>query len=666
MYQNEKNSFLLFPCNNLTPPPPDKVLINDINQSEIKPYYIFNKSLNNIKLVWKKNIKQAACMFYYCKEITEMNFSHFDTSEITYMVSMFENCTSLYSLDLSNFNTSKVNNFGNMFDGCSSLTSLDLSSFITSSIKYMNSMFNACPLLEYIDLDNSILDPEGCDGVFKGGSENIIVCTKGEKWKEILNGNDLYVNCFINETEYFQFKCYKKKFDQPLYNKHICRKCGNNFHQKYNETYNNFSYINCYKYSNNFYLDNNDLFYKPCYSTCEKCDKEGNETFHNCLKCKFNYQYEYSNNEKYKNCYNISIIKEETSFIMLETQINSTSYNNIETTMETQINSTYYNKFETTIILLNIENKYINDFMNNKTSEEDLTKNIIGDITSGTLNEEMKMITQKNSSYNITINLNNSLHYISSLSQMMERIDISSVNFGDCENILKQKYSFNNTEDLIMYKIEHYIEGFKIPILEYSLFLYKDNETLKLDLDICDDVSIIYYIPILINDDELNQHNPDSDLYNDGCNTYTSESGTDISLYDRKNNFNINNMSLCEKNCIFLRYETNNSRVACECKIKSDLSFFSNDTNYNDLLTKLDNEKGKSNLGIISCNVLGSKENIESNTGFYLLLFILIIFIIIFIIFYCKGYNSLKDKIDEVIHDKFKDEEKKKTKNKKN
>ena len=98
-------------CTNLTPPPPDEVLINDINQSEIKPYYYFNKSQNNIKLVWKKNIKQAACLFYYCTEITEMNFSHFDTSEITYMVSMFENCTSLYSLDLSNFNTSKVKKF---------------------------------------------------------------------------------------------------------------------------------------------------------------------------------------------------------------------------------------------------------------------------------------------------------------------------------------------------------------------------------------------------------------------------------------------------------------------------------------------------------------------------------------------------------------------------
>ena len=45
--------------------------------------------------------------------------------------------------------------------------------------------------------------------------------------------------------------------------------------------------------------------------------------------------------------------------------------------METQINSTTYNEIETTTILLNIENKYINDFMNNKTSEEDLTKNIM-------------------------------------------------------------------------------------------------------------------------------------------------------------------------------------------------------------------------------------------------------------------------------------------------
>ena len=74
------------------------------------------------------------------------------------------------------------------------------------------------------------------------------------------------------------------------------------------------------------------------------------------------------------------------------------------------------------------------------------------------------------------------------------------------------------------------------------------------------------------------------------------------------------------------------------------------------------NKLGSSNLGITSCNVLSSKENIQSNTGFFLLLLILILFIIIFIIFCSRGYNSLENKMDEVIHNKFKNE----TKNKKN
>ena len=205
-----------------------------------------------------------------------------------------------------------------------------------------------------------------------------------------------------------------------------------------------------------------------------------------------------------------------------------------------------------------------------------------------------------------------------------------------------------------MYKIEYYIEGFKIPILEYSLFLYQNDKAIQLDLELCNNVSIIYYIPINIDGNEISKYNPESDVYKDKCNTYKSESGTDMSLYDRINNFNINNMSLCEKNCSFLRYEINNSRVACECKIKNEFSFSYNETNINDLLTKLEGEKSKSNLDIISCNVLGSIDNIESNTGFYLLLLILAIFIIVFLIFCTKGYNLLEDKMDTIINKNFK------------
>ena len=75
------------------------------------------------------------------------------------------------------------------------------------------------------------------------------------------------------------------------------------------------------------------------------------------------------------------------------------------------------------------------------------------------------------------------------------------------------------------------------------------------------------------------------------------------------------------------------------------------------------NKKDISNLGITSCNVLSSKENIETNPGFFLLLIILAIFIIIFIIFCTKGYSLLENKIDEVIHKRFKNEKNNKKNN---
>ena len=49
------------------------------------------------------------------------------------------------------------------------------------------------------------------------------------------------------------------------------------------------------------------------------------------------------------------------------------------------------------------------------------------------------------------------------------------------------------------------------------------------------------------------------------------------------------------------------------------------------------------------------KRGFKINPGFFLLIFILVIFIVIFIIFCIKGYNSLKNNIEDVIYRRFKD-----------
>ncbi len=86
-------------------------------------------------------------------EVTSMDLSALDTSQVTNMLGMFEGCYSLTSLDLSNFDTSKVTNMGYMFCDCS-ITSLNVSSFDTSKVTDMSMMFGLCSSLTSLDLSS--------------------------------------------------------------------------------------------------------------------------------------------------------------------------------------------------------------------------------------------------------------------------------------------------------------------------------------------------------------------------------------------------------------------------------------------------------------------------------------------------------------------------------
>ena len=100
------------------------------------------------------NVTDMSNMFNWCNSLTSLDLSNFNTSNVTNMNWMFCNCNSLKSLDLSSFNTSNVTNMSNMFCFCRSLTSLDLSNFNTSKVTDMSSMFNWCDSLKYLDLSS--------------------------------------------------------------------------------------------------------------------------------------------------------------------------------------------------------------------------------------------------------------------------------------------------------------------------------------------------------------------------------------------------------------------------------------------------------------------------------------------------------------------------------
>ena len=86
-------------------------------------------------------------MFRNCSNLTSLDVSGFDTTNVTSMGGMFQNCIALTSLDVSGFDTTNVTNMGYMFYGCSNLTSLDVSGFDTSKVTNIGYMFGNCTSL---------------------------------------------------------------------------------------------------------------------------------------------------------------------------------------------------------------------------------------------------------------------------------------------------------------------------------------------------------------------------------------------------------------------------------------------------------------------------------------------------------------------------------------
>ena len=188
---------------------------------------------------------------------------------------------------------------------------------------------------------------------------------------------------------------------------------------------------------------------------------------------------------------------------------------------------------------------------NNK-EDTDYIYHIIEQINEGKFKELFNKTIEQETNF---IQKSNNITYQISTVTSQYSTNLSKVSLEEWESILKDAYSIDKDEKLILLKLEHNIESFKIPIIEYQLFT-KDGQ--KLNLSYCDNIPEKVSIPVNINENEEFIHNPNSHFYQDKCYPYTSEYDTDLTLYDRKNDFNEKFLSLCEKNCIYLGYNSTN------------------------------------------------------------------------------------------------------------
>ena len=224
----------------------------------------------------------------------------------------------------------------------------------------------------------------------------------------------------------------------------------------------------------------------------------------------------------------------------------------------------------------------------------------------------------------------------------------SVINFE--ENELKPKIGLDENEALILLKAENRIKDFFIPIIQYGLFA--PNGT-GFNLSSCSDLLTNYSVPVTKDIKEEYIHNPKSEFYLEKCSSFTSEDNTDITIYDRKNDYNKKYYALCESGCEYKGYDSENKRVDCECNIRTEIRSLLN-IDKRQLLHNFKDFKKISNIFVLKCSkLLFSKDGFAKNIGSYLTLIFIIITILDLIYFFIGGFKSFVVRIYAIIYKEF-------------
>ena len=524
--------------------------------------------------------------------------------------------------------------------------------FLNDSI-YTNNCYEICDFYYFFDDNNDYQCTEKCPDSYKclNVIKKCIKSCKEEKFYKYEYNNNCYKDC-PNDTYIIEGK------EGEL----ICTPEG-------------------------YYLDLNEGKYKKCYENCNICNIGGNETNHNCLTCKENYTF-YNSLIK-SNCYpkcqyyyyfdeynkfqcsdnyecpkDYKLIQDKTKCIDFCKNDDTHKYEyNLkcyqvcpEETISTQndyickeikiIDTTFIEKEKDIITTMELKmSSYATLVKDERDAKVEQFREIVSDFN---ISENKKDIIKKEDDvqYQMTT---------SELQRNNTNKIISSINLGDCELKLKRIYGIDTSLPLIIFKIDYFSPDTLIPIIGYEI--YHPLNKSKLNLTYCADILIKLNIPVNIDESKLFKYDPNSDFYTDNCFPYTTENGTDIILNDRKQEFTNNNLSLCENNCNFTGYDSNNKQSSCDCNVKNKMDLISEIIeNPNKLSNNFDSEEtpsGSSNIVSIKCTkTLFSKEGLKNNISSYILIIFLTHFLLSIILFIKCGYHLLTNDINTIIQEK--------------
>ena len=369
---------------------------------------------------------------------------------------------------------------------------------------------------------------------------------------------------------------------------------------------NNFIKANCSELCSSISDSKYIVEKNKCISDCSKDDINIFEYNNICYSACPNGSYQYNN-------YICKYDKSSSNIISNEYNSDTTNY--------------FYENTKTTIKISDIiSNELVNDVTNNL--------KIISDI-----NEFHEL---NKSLYSYEINTNLIELYI--LYKNHTFIDLSP----KVKDFLYKNFELNKEKDKVYILIDEFIsEEPKMATYDYNYRIFLENGT-ELNLSLIDeDIYIDIYTKI--KDKDLANFNyikyfysqgydiydKNSEFYNDFC-TPAFLNENDITLADRKKYIYPNNITLCKNNCKYKKFDLEEERIICLCKINSlknisdEENDFLNEDDGNFISYLLD----KINYKIFQCyKIIKSFDNLKINLAFYIILLVFFALTIINFIF---------------------------------
>ena len=306
------------------------------------------------------------------------------------------------------------------------------------------------------------------------------------------------------------------------------------------------------------------------------------------------------------------------------------------------------------------------EILNNSCGNGEMTNEQVKEVYNSLIEN---LLSEDYKGENTIIETENVIFQVSTLDDQKNNINpnVSTIDLGECENILKSKYNVSEDDSLIVIKTDIKNEDKSSTYVQYEIYHPITKE--QLNLNYCSDVTITVNVPVHLDDSTAslyeslsesgyNLFDSEDDFYNDVCSTYTSQNGTDMTLLDRQNEIYtaVENISMCQTGCKFESYNKTTQKAKCNCEVQinsteTDISKidFSSSSIVSSFITTLTN----SNFLVLKCyKLVLTIKNILKNKGRIIMTIIYFCFLICLLFYIIKERTKIHKFINLILKNK--------------